>query len=283
MWGKMGGRRRRFLCAVHQLPAHLQFNKDVLGGYRPPLSARDCLASCLYLHNESFNIISHCAAFIYFVLAAFLDYPSVWPPSGDNGVVVRTFILLDLTCSLLPFLLSVTYHTFMPLWGSPSAYQRLLNLDVLGVWIVCTLGPLSYMYTGLYCSPGLQCVCVCCYLAVSLLVLYCLMLVASKRERVTALTVQLAVRFLLTHPFRLASVSPVSLQALKYYITVDAISAVGALINAHHIPERWLPGKLDYVCNGHTLMHVAAILTVAIGRRGFLLDMAWLNGERTCI
>ena len=47
------------LCKLEDLPKHLQFNKDILTGYRRPMSAWDCLRSYKYLHNESFNCYSH--------------------------------------------------------------------------------------------------------------------------------------------------------------------------------------------------------------------------------
>ncbi|CAI8027906.1 Progestin and adipoQ receptor family member 4 [Geodia barretti] len=48
------------LYKLRELPQHLQFNEFILTGYRPPSSFSDCLRSTLHLHNESFNIVSHC-------------------------------------------------------------------------------------------------------------------------------------------------------------------------------------------------------------------------------
>lgn len=47
-------------CKLGDLPPHLQFNRHILSGYRPPMTAAECLGSLLYCHNESFNIYSHC-------------------------------------------------------------------------------------------------------------------------------------------------------------------------------------------------------------------------------
>ena len=63
---------------------------------------------------------------------------------------------------------------------------------------------------------------------------------------------------------------------------MDAISATGAVVNALHVPERWFPGKMDYFLNGHTLMHIAAFLSLVVARQGFLCDMRWLNEVATC-
>ena len=51
---------KRPLCKVDDLPSHLQFNKDILSGYRRPMSGWDCVRSWWeYVHNESFNCYSH--------------------------------------------------------------------------------------------------------------------------------------------------------------------------------------------------------------------------------
>ena len=96
-----------------------------------------------------------------------------------------------------------------------------------------------------------------------------------------ALTIQFFFRVLI-HIVRLSPLAFTDYNAAKFFIGMDATSAVGALINALHIPERWAPGKLDYAFNGHFLMHIAALICLVLGRRGFLLDMAWLGKEDIC-
>ena len=80
-----------------------------------------------------------------------------------------------------------------------------------------------------------------------------------------------------THFVRLTPIGSGHPSAIPYYIIMDTIAGPGALINALHIPERCLPGKVDYIFNGHNLMHVAAFLSIATCRQGFLLDMLWLS------
>ncbi len=119
------------------------------------------------------------------------------------------------------------------------------------------------------------------YSLLSAYVLYYLMISDCKRKRVVGLTIQFLVRVFI-HPLRLSPLSFSSSAAVKYYLLMDVVSSVGALINALHIPERWFPGKMDYIFNGHTLMHLAALFSIAIARQGFLRDMAWLNDVGSC-
>ena len=225
------------------------------------------------IHTHSLGL-----TLLYFLLAS-RDYWAVWP---HDTSIVTVFIYIDFICSVLPFLLSVLYHTFMCHHSGETTYRRLLKSDVFGVWLVCTLGPISTLYTGLHCLPALRHVYLLLYMLISLTVLYYLLVVDGKRQRVAALTTQFVFR-IVVHFVRLSpGHSPARRDALKYLVTMDAMSAVGALINVFHIPERWLPSRLNYVCNGHSLMHIVAFLSLVVGRQGFFIDMQWLNSGAVC-
>lgn len=49
----------RRLLHRKELPKHLQFNPYIDTGYRPLLSAWECVMSLFYVHNETVNIITH--------------------------------------------------------------------------------------------------------------------------------------------------------------------------------------------------------------------------------
>jgi len=218
---------------------------------------------------------------LYFIYSI-RDYYSIWPSNPNTTSIVTVFIVNDFLCSTVPFTLSTVYHTFMPHHSGPHTYQWLLKTDILGVWFVCTFGPLSSIYNGLYCTPMLLTLYLMIYSTLSAYVLFYLMFVDCKQKRAGALTAQFVMRVLML-PIRLSSISQASVSAVRYYSVVECISAVGALVNAFHVPERWLPGRLDYIANGHNLMHVAAVLCVLIGRQAFLCDMQWLNEVGTCV
>jgi len=182
---------------------------------------------------------------------------------------------------MLPFVLSIIYHTFMPHKSGERTYKQLLKADVFGVWWCCTLGPISNVYSGLFCNPALMLVYFSLYMPFSAYMLYHLMIVDCKRKRLIALTVQFFIR-IGVYPFRLSPFSFTSSASSVYYFTTDIISAVGAVVNALHVPERWFPGRLDYFLNGHTLMHIAAYAGIVIARYGFIHDMSWLNDVGVC-
>ena len=208
----------------------------------------------------------------------------IWPNdySSRNQQIVLFFILSDFLYCTVPFLLSICYHTFMPHHGGELTYRRLLKTDIFGVWWICTFGPIANIYVGLFCRTTLLTPYLAVYFTLSAIVLYYLMIEDCKRKRVAALTAQSMLRFM-THPLRLTSVPHSSTDAVFYYVIMDVITSIGALINGFHIPERWMPGKVfDYICNGHSLMHIAAILGLLFGKCGFFSDMHWLNNVGSC-
>lgn len=206
------------------------------------------------------------------------DHSATWT---NGNTLVRFFIISDILTSTLPFALSVLYHTFMPHVSGEQVYNRLLKTDVFGVWFATTFGSLSGLYVTLYCFPRFLLLYLVIYLLLSLAVLYYLVIVDCKRKRVVGLTIQFFFRSLV-QILRLTPAVTVPLSAFKYYLVMNVISGVGALINALHIPERWFPGRCDYLVNGHSLMHVAAILSLLVGREGLLIDMEWLVANPTC-
>jgi hypothetical protein len=194
---------------------------------------------------------------------------------------VRLFIVIDIFTSTVPFALSVIYHTFMPHIAGARLYRNLLKADVFGVWFTNTLGPVCGTYVSVYCLSIIRQGFLISYLFLSLVVLYYLVVVDCKRKRAVALTIQFCFRSLILL-LRLTPFVTVPLMALYYYALMSIIASIGALINALHIPERWFPGKCDYFLNGHSLMHIAAFLTIAVGRNGSLTDLAWLSARPTC-
>ena len=214
-------------------------------------------------------------AFCYF-LYVLASYGPVW--QYDQFTVL---IYLDMLTSLLPFFLSVLYHVFMCHCGGPAVYYRLLKVDVFGVWTTSTFASVSVMYSGLYCSPVLRNTYLAFYLLLSMGVLVSLMQSSTKQGRVLALTVQYPFR-LLGFLLRFSPLGSGHPSSMSFYLLAEAIAGPAALANALYIPERWFPEQLSYVLNGHGLMHIAAIFCVHFGRKGFLLDMAWLNSDITC-
>uniref|UniRef100_A0A182UBD8 Progestin and adipoQ receptor family member 4 n=1 Tax=Anopheles melas TaxID=34690 RepID=A0A182UBD8_9DIPT len=99
------------------MPQHLQFNPYVLTGYRPLQGVKGCLSSLFYVHNETINILTH--------------VPAMMPWEKDY----RFLSWCHLVGSVAPWCGSFVYHLFMNLENGEGIYYRLLQLDMLGIWI----------------------------------------------------------------------------------------------------------------------------------------------------
>ena len=212
---------------------------------------------------------------IYFALQ-YQSYENIWQQSLAN----KLLCVLHMSCAVLPFVFSFLYHLFMPHDGGAQTYNKLLKLDVFGVWCITTVGAILSLLPAMQCHSIVMLFSLCVYLPVSFATLWMLMTCNTAQHRVIALTVQYCARVAILS-FRLCPLSSGHPLGLYYIVAVDCISAPGALVNGLKVPERLFPGKVDYFGNGHSIMHILAFLVTALGHKAFLLDMEWTLA-RTC-
>lgn len=120
------------------------------------------------------------------------------------------------------------------------------------------------------------------YLIVSLSVLSFLLAAKTKKIRTKAFTLQYIFRIIILL-VRLSKYGCGHHYTHIYYIMMEAFCGSAAIMNALHIPERWFLGKLDYIFNGHTMMHIFTTFGMALSRKGFLLDMEWMSRTPQCL
>lgn len=82
-------------------------------------------------------------------------------------------------------------------------------------------------------------------------------------------------------PFRIKHHRKVIWQR-QSFVFKDLIAVVGATIGALRIPEKWIPGKLDFALNSHNLMHVLVVLAVCSMHAATLQDLLWMIEPSTC-
>lgn len=148
-------RNRPDLLSYDEIPEWYQDNDFIRHGYRPESnSARVCLASWLYLHNETVNIYSHLLPAVLFLAAEgvlYRHFQASYPNAtiGDR-LIFAFFLLTAATCLGM----STTYHTLMN--HSIHVSHLWLRLDFVGI-IVLTVGDfVSGIYMVFYCEPILQ-------------------------------------------------------------------------------------------------------------------------------
>ena len=216
-------------------------------------------------------------ALVYFA-SLYSDYQPLWTSAN---AWMKLLLILNFLSSVLPFLVSILYHLFMPHCSGERTYKMLLQADVLGVWFITSIGSIPLIISIAHCHAGIRYVMMIFYISVSMLTLWILLTYNSATHRVVGLSIQFSFRLLL-HIFRLCPHSSGHPMGLQYMLMMDALAGPGALINGLKFPERVLPGKCDYIGNGHTIMHVISFLVVFTGRNAFFLDMEWIN-QYSCI
>ncbi|KAK2703862.1 hypothetical protein QYM36_017793 [Artemia franciscana] len=267
-------RHSRNLLKLSDLPSYLQFNKYIFTGYRPLLDSIGCVTSLIYFHNETINILTHAIPMIVFLF---------WVPND------LSWTLLPFPYSLLPWLhISATisswigssiYHLFMCHISGIVTYRKLLQVDMMGIWVTQTFGALTTLSAFTHCLSN--------SLRYSLFVLYCVTCVwgfykglcavgSSPIARRLCFVLPICIRICLMYlrTYRIGGGHP---DALLHVYLQDIIALVGGAIGALRIPEKWFPGKLDYWFNSHHIMHVLVVIAVIHMHYAAKLDLEWLS------
>ncbi|XP_045767482.1 progestin and adipoQ receptor family member 4 [Maniola jurtina] len=256
------------------MPQHLQFNPYVLTGYRPLQSWTGCVRSLFYFHNETINILTHGISLVY-ILAVL---PGLLPwGSGSGGAGAWFLSLCHLLGALAPWCGSFLYHLFMNHTQGASLYHRLLQLDMLGIWVSQSIGAIPMVTATVYCAPApLRYATLAVYCLGSLLGLYKAMRAWSPWERRLCFAAPFCMRLLLAgaRAARLGGGDP---HAILHVFLQDAVSLGGGVIGAMHIPEKWFPGAVDRCLNSHNIMHVLVVLAVYSMHQVTTKDLAWMS------
>ncbi|XP_063542517.1 progestin and adipoQ receptor family member 4 [Cydia strobilella] len=253
------------------MPQHLQFNPYVLTGYRPLQSWAGCVGSLFYFHNETINILTHGVSLVY-ILAVL---PGLLPWGGGSGAWFLS--LCHLLGALAPWCGSFLYHLFMNHARGEQLYHRLLQLDMLGIWVSQSIGAIPMVTATVHCAPApLRYSVLAVYSLGSLLGLYKAMRAWSPWERRLCFAAPFCMRVLLAgaRAARLGGGCP---HAILHVFLQDAVSLGGGVIGAMHIPEKWFPGAVDRCLNSHNIMHVLVVLAVYSMHQVTTLDLAWMS------
>lgn len=69
---------------------------------------------------------------------------------------------------------------------------------------------------------------------------------------------------------------------MDLYPSYCTTAQVGAALYAARVPERFRPGKFDYLFNSHNLFHVAVVIAALIHYRSVMLLLHWRDSTGTC-
>ncbi|XP_013387641.1 progestin and adipoQ receptor family member 3 [Lingula anatina] len=252
------------LYKYNEVPEFLQGNPYVRDGYRAFLSSNACIKSLFVWNNETINIWSHLIGFVIFCLCTLVDN-IVMIPHYSGGFSDHLIVTAGLLCYQFCMLCSAGYHIFN--CHSERASKRWLMTDLAGI------------------SVGL----IGCYLPAVHYAFYCLS-IWRDIYLFTVAILSAAVLFTQLHP---RSFSPH--WWTKRLILYCCLAAYGIIPTIHWIylsggweeemvqmfipkvvimyffgmsalgfyltkfPERYFPGKVDYIGSSHQWWHVIVV------------------------
>ena len=188
------------------------------------------------------------------------------------------FFLHFFSC-FAPFFASPIYHLFMCHQGGCDTYQQLLTFDVCGVWAINALGGLCGIRATLYCMPFWGTFSLTFYIIVSLLSIFLILKANNAKERFKPLIVFGVMRYffisvrLSLYAFNWTTI----ITPIPHYLCMDLLAFIGGTLNVARIPERWFPGRCDYIGNSHQIMHVLTVISVYCLHVGSVRDFNWMQ------
>jgi adiponectin receptor len=130
-------------------PAWATLNPHLVAGYRVHHSVKDAALSILALHNETLNIASHLAGFVYFCTLL----PYAMGVLVRNSAPLRDFIQFGLffVGALAQLSTSFLYHTFRCVSARHEAL--FLELDIVGISMMIFASAVMGFLQGFECVP----------------------------------------------------------------------------------------------------------------------------------
>lgn len=265
--------RQRKICHklrnyhITEMPDYLRFNPWILNGYRSPeLSTVECFKSIGYLHNETINILSHGIPIVYVVL----NYRSIFSAHLFQSYLTYCHII---SC-LSPWLGSFLYHVLMNHKLGRKVYFKLLQGDMLGIWITQTFGALTTISSSfIMCSKATRYYTTLFYLLLSIYALYKGLTANSAWQRPFSFSLLVFMR-VVAFITRLSTQTQTLKDLHIVHVVMQELWPIfGAIIAATRIPERFCPGQFDLFLNSHNIMHCMVVLGAIHMHLAFMTDI----------
>ncbi|KAI9002942.1 hemolysin-III related-domain-containing protein, partial [Hyaloraphidium curvatum] len=276
------------------LPNWLRDNYFLQHGHRVEMNSwHECFRSLGFWHNETANIYTHLVGFaVLSVWGVFsmVDLASREPTVDDEetGPFFISWLLAfvrrhaDVFAMVPTFIGAISCLGFSAVFHlvychSPKVCHHANKLDYAGIILLISGSTLSTVYFGLRCDGDLRLPYLTFSMATGFICCYVLVYKSSLQSpryawlRVAAFTM-LACSGLVPvlHSLRRHDWSYVNMawQFTTYTLPSGMMQLVGGVMYAIKFPERFAPGRFDYLFHSHANFHVivvAAIVVHAVG------------------
>jgi len=253
------------------LPDWLQDNEFLHRGHRPPLpSFAVCFQSIFKLHTETGNIWTHlygCLAFIG--LALFFYTRSNFLVGWQEKVVFSFFFFGAVFC--LGF--SFSFHTVQ--CHSVNVGKLFSKLDYSGITMLIVGSFVPWIYYGFYCRAVAMTI----YISM-ITILGIMALIVSLWDKFAEPTFR-PLRAIVFVCMGLSSIVPAAhmlitdglrymfqYASLHWLLLMGFFYLTGAALYATRFPERFFPGKCDYIFQSHQLFHIFVVVAAFVHFHG---------------
>ncbi|PVH96526.1 HlyIII-domain-containing protein [Periconia macrospinosa] len=250
------------LIHFKDLPEPWQMNPYIVSGYRFCEGHWACIKSIMGIHNESTNIWSHLIGFILVLGVAFYLYPmhvNFHVSTKTDVFIAALFFFAACKCLLC----SCVMHTMNSI-SHQGLLERYACVDYTGISLLVGASIMTLEYTAFYCEPTSRTAYMSLTALLSIGGVYLPWNSTFNRNDLSWLRVVFYVTMALTgfFPFgQLVATHGFEYTAAFYAPPVKSMLVYffGALIYASRVPERWLPGRFDYLGASHNIWHVAVL------------------------
>ncbi|EDO36328.1 predicted protein [Nematostella vectensis] len=250
------------LFDYHEIPYFLRGNVYVTNGYRAYLPVRMCIKSLFVWSNETINIWTHLLGFLVFSFL-FLYNNIVVLPHIKGATIADHMVFSALLIGFqICLLCSTGYHLFN--CHSEKIFHRWFSLDLAGISLGLCSCYIPAVYYAYYCHVGLQ----------------TLYLVGVGILTTITLTLQFHPRFLssvwatrrlllfcclvaygVVPSVHWAYLSggwdqPVVQIFIPKVIVMYVLGVLALVFYALKVPERYFPGKMNFIGSSHQWWHV---------------------------
>ncbi|KAI9283310.1 hemolysin-III related-domain-containing protein [Sporodiniella umbellata] len=267
----------------HEIPAWMQDNAYITGGYRPPSNSyKRCIQSLFYLHNESVNIWSHLLGFILFTgLGIYFVWSKPYVDTLTVFDVTYFFIFIAGALTCLGF--SASYHCF-------SCHSEKVSLnwnrcDYAGITSLIVGSFFPVIYYGFHCHQLFQII----YLSIIVVLgLVTATVTLAQHFRTPAYRWIRATLFISLGLFGVVPTlhgiyiygfnNATKTISLAHLILMAVTYIFGALLYGARFPERMRPGAFNYFGASHQIFHLCVVVALLSHYLGVMSAMAfWHN------
>lgn len=250
------------LIKFEDLPEPWQNNPFILNGYRFCDGHLPCVRSIAGVHNETANIWTHLLGLGLVLAVAFYIYPehaNFQVSSTADVLVAALFFFAACKCLVC----SCIMHTMNSI-SHKDLLERYACVDYTGISLLVGASIMTVEYTAFYCEPVSRLAYMSLTAALSVGGVYLPWNPTFNRKDLAWVRVLFYVTLAMTCFFPFGQL--VATHGLEYTSAFYApvcksmlVYLVGAIIYASKVPERWVPGRFDYLGTSHNIWHVAVL------------------------